>query len=311
MACNKRGEQNMNLTLNQFETLVYIERNQDHKLTQRHLSKQLDLSLGVINKTLAELTEMELIKADGSMYDVTLKGYEWLEPYRVKKAIFLAAGFGSRMVPITLNTPKPLVLVHGKRIIETLLDAVIAAGIDDITIVRGYLGEQFDVLLHKYPKIKFIENPLYNETNNISSAYLIKDMMENAYVLESDLLLFNSDIIRKYEYTTNYCGIKMDVTDDWCFYTKKGYISKLAVGGQDCHQMVGISYWNKEDGKKMSEDIEKVFHMPGGKEKYWDEVALRECLDHHKVMVKPVRKEDIVEIDTFKELKQIDPIYNV
>ena len=271
----------------------------------------MDLSLGVINKTLAELTEMELIKADGSIYDVTLKGYEWLEPYRVKKAIFLAAGFGSRMVPITLNTPKPLVLVHGKRIIETLLDAVIAAGIEDITIVRGYLGEQFDVLLHKYPKIKFIENPLYNETNNISSAYLIKDMMENAYVLESDLLLFNPDIIRKYEYTTNYCGIKMDVTDDWCFYTKKGYISKLAVGGQDCHQMVGISYWNKEDGKKMSEDIDKVFRMPGGKEKYWDEVALRECLDHHKVMVKSVHKEDIVEIDTFKELKQIDPIYNV
>ena len=311
MACNKRGEQTMNLTLNQFETLVYIERHQDYKLTQRHLSKQLDLSLGVINKTLAELTEMELIKADGSIYDVTLKGYEWLEPYRVKKAIFLAAGFGSRMVPITLNTPKPLVLVHGKRIIETLLDAVIAAGIEDITIVRGYLGEQFDVLLHKYPKIKFIENPLYNETNNISSAYLIKDMMENAYVLESDLLLFNPDIIRKYEYTTNYCGIKMDVTDDWCFYTKKGYISKLAVGGQDCHQMVGISYWNNEDGKKMSEDIDKVFRMPGGKEKYWDEVALRECLDHHKVMVKSVHKEDIVEIDTFKELKQIDPIYNV
>ena len=311
MACNKRGEQTMNLTLNQFETLVYIERHQDYKLTQRHLSKQLDLSLGVINKTLAELTEMELIKADGSIYDVTLKGYEWLEPYRVKKAIFLAAGFGSRMVPITINTPKPLVLVHGKRIIETLLDAVIAAGIEDITIVRGYLGEQFDVLLHKYPKIKFIENPLYNETNNISSAYLIKDMMENAYVLESDLLLFNPDIIRKYEYTTNYCGIKMDVTDDWCFYTKKGYISKLAVGGQDCHQMVGISYWNKEDGKKMSEDIDKVFRMPGGKEKYWDEVALRECLDHHKVMVKSVHKEDIVEIDTFKELKQIDPIYNV
>ena len=245
------------------------------------------------------------------MYDVTLKGYEVLEHYRVKKAIFLAAGFGSRMVPITLNTPKPLVLVHGKRIIETLLDAVVAAGIEDITIVRGYLGEQFDVLLHKYPKIKFIENPLFNETNNISSAYLIKDMMCNAYVLESDLLLYNPEIIRKYEYTTNYCGIKMNVTDDWCFYTRKGYISKLAVGGKDCHQMVGISYWNKEDGEKMAKDIEDVFKMPGGKEKYWDEVALREKLSNHQVIVKPVRQEDIVEIDTFKELKQIDPIYNV
>ena len=103
----------------------------------------------------------------------------------------------------------------------------------------------------------------------------------------------------------------MDVTDDWCFYTRKGYISRLAVGGKDCHQMVGISFWNKEDGEKMAKDIEEVFKMPGGKEKYWDEVALREKLSNHKVIVKPVRKEDIVEIDTFKELKQIDPIYNV
>lgn len=302
----------MKLNLNQFEALVYIERHQSDKLTQRSLATALEVSLGVVNKILNELSECELIRQTrNSYYDVTLKGYETLEPYRVKKAIFLAAGFGSRMVPITLNTPKPLVLVHGKRIIETLLDAVVAVGIEDITIVRGYLGEQFDVLLHKYPKIKFIENALFNETNNISSAYLIKDIMEGAYVLESDLLLYNPEIIRKYEFSTNYCGIPVDMTDDWCFYTKKGYITKVAVGGEQCHQMVGISYWNKEDGKKMSSDIETVFKMPGGKEKYWDEVALKECQDNYNVMIKSVKSTDIVEIDTFKELKQIDPIYNV
>ena len=110
----------MTLTLNQFELLVYIERHQNTKITQRALAKQLDVSLGVVNKTLAELLESEMLRSiRNSVYDVTLKGYETLEPYRVKKAIFLAAGFGSRMVPITLNTPKPLVLVHGKRIIET------------------------------------------------------------------------------------------------------------------------------------------------------------------------------------------------
>lgn len=300
----------MNLTLNQFEVLVRIEHAQDQKHTQRDLAKALDLSLGVVNKTLTELQELELIKPqENSKYTVTLKGYEWLEPHRVKKAIFLAAGFGSRMVPITLNTPKPLVLVHGKRIIETLLDAVLAAGIEDITIVRGYLGEQFDVLLKKYPMIKFVENPGYNEANNISSAYLIKDMMANAYVLESDLLLYNPEVIRKYEYSSNYLGMKVDRTDDWCFFTKKGYISKLAVGGEDCHHMFGISYWNKEDAEKMAVDIETVYNMPGGKEKYWDEVALRECIDHYQILVKPVHKGDIVEIDTFNELKQIDPIY--
>ena len=74
--------------------------------------------------------------------------------------------------------------------------------------------------------------------------------------------------------------------------------------------MFGISYWTKEDGKKMSTDIEKVYRMPGGKEKYWDEVALRECIDNYKIRVKPVHKGDIIEIDTYNELKAVDPIYN-
>lgn len=302
----------MNLTWSQFEVLVEIEKQQDQKLTQRTLSKRLDISLGVVNKVMDELKELELIRIkENSCYDVTLKGYEWLEPHRVKKAIFIAAGFGSRLVPITLNTPKPLVLVHGKRIIETLLDAVVEAGIKDITVVRGYQGEQFDVLLKKYPMIKFVENTLYNESNNISSMLKVKDKLENAYVLESDLLLYNPKLIRKYEYSSNYLGMKVERTDDWCFHMKKGYIGKLAVGGEDCYHMFGISYWNKEDAMNLSKDIETVFNKPGGKEKYWDEVPLRDCLNKYKVMVRACQKEDIVEIDTFNELKQIDKIYNV
>lgn len=302
----------MILTLNQFEIMVRIERHQDQKHSQRALAKQLNVSLGVINKTMNELLEMELIQSkDNSHYNVTLKGYEWLEPHRVKRAIFMAAGFGSRMVPVTLNTPKPLIQVHGKRIIETLLDAVLAVGIEDITIIRGYLGEQFDVLLKKYPMIKFLENPIYNEANNISSAYVMRDMLEHAYVLESDLVVYHPEIIRKYEYSTNYMGIEVERTDDWCFESKKGVITKVKVGGTKVAQMVGISYWNSEDAKKMSKDIADVFHMPGGKEKYWDEVALRECAQNYQVLVKYIQKDDIIEIDTFNELKQIDPIYNV
>lgn len=302
----------MNLTLQQFEVMVKLEHHQKEKITQRELSKQLEISLGTVNKTINELLENELLKVSNNSYELTLKGYESLEPYRVKKAIFMAAGFGSRMVPITLNTPKPLILVHGKRIIETLLDAVIEVGIKDITIVRGYLGEQFDVLLNKYPMIKFVENPIYNESNNISSAYVVKDQLENAYVLESDLILYNKDIIRKYEYASNYTGMQVDVTDDWCFETNSNnVITKVKVGGENVHHMYGISYWSKEDANKMSVDIDRIFHSPGGKEKYWDEVSLKECIDHYNIRVRPVQKGDVIEIDTFNELKEIDPIYNV
>ena len=303
----------MNLTLNQFEVLTFIERKQDEKLTQRDIANACELSLGTTNKLISELFDLELVSKgnDETPYNVTLKGYEWLEPYKVKKAIFMAAGFGSRMVPVTLNTPKPLIKVHGKRIIETLLDAVLDAGITDITIVRGYLGEQFDLLLKKYPMLKFVDNPAYNEANNISSAYLVKDMMANAYVLESDLILYNKDLIRKYEYTSHYLGLPVDVTDDWCFDTKKGYITGVKIGGTNCDQMVGISYWTKEDAAKMSQDIADVFKSPGGKERYWDEVSMKDCKEHYNLWVRHVKKGDIIEVDTYNELKQLDPIYNV
>lgn len=302
----------MKLTLNQFEVLTYLERYQEEKHPQREIAKACKVSLGVANKVLQELIEEELIKAqEGGLYTVTLKGYEWLEPHRVKRAVFMAAGFGSRMVPLTLNTPKPLIKVHGKRIIETLLDAVLDAGIKEIVIVRGYLGEQFELLLKKYPMIRLVDNPLYNEANNISSAYVVRDLLSGAYIMDSDLVLYNKDLIRKYEYTTNYIGMPVEVTDDWCFETKKGVITKMKVGGTNVHHMYGLSYWNKEDGAKLERDIFDVFHSPGGKECFWDDVALTKCPKNYQVMVRPVDKGDIVEIDSYKELCMIDPVYNV
>ena len=114
------------------------------------------------------------------------------------------------------DTPKPLVRVHGVRIIDRLIDACLAAGINEIYIVRGYLGELFDQLLYKYPMIKFLENPVYNEVNNISSSLVARYMLSNAYVFEADLLISNPAIIKKYHYTSDFLGIKKERSDDWC-----------------------------------------------------------------------------------------------
>lgn len=297
----------MALTYNEFEILTVIEREKT-KLPQRKISELVKLSLGTVNKIVTKLLNEKLI--DGNNL-ITKEGLNALEPYRVKSAIFLAAGFGSRMVPITLNTPKPLVLVKGKRIIETLLEAVVKAEIPEIVIVTGYLGEQFEVLLKKYPNIKIIENKLYNEANNISSAFLIKDQLKNSYVLESDLVLYNPNLIRKYEYQSNFLGKYVDVTDDWCFESKNGVITKQKIGGYNCFQMYGISYYNAKDGEQLSKDIEKIYNMPGGKEKYWDQIPLDVCKQNYKIYVRECFENDIIEIDTFNELKKIDPIYDV
>lgn len=294
------------LTKKQFDILTALEKNGE-AMTQRELENATGFSLGTINNIYKALEGDELV-AQGKITD---KGLMALEPYRVNRAIFIAAGFGSRLVPITLNTPKPLVRVNGERIIDTLLDAVTAVGIKDIVIVRGYLGEQFDVLRNKYHNIRFLENPIYNEANNISSALIAKDLLENAYVLESDLVLKNKDLITKYQYSSNFLGIPCDRTDDWCFVVKDGIIKEQKIGGENCAQMVGISYWTKEDGQKLSEDIEKTYNMPGGKERYWDQVPLNYCKNNYSVSVRYCDFSDIVEIDTFGELKTIDKTYDV
>ena len=298
----------MELTRRQFDILEALATNKT-VLSQRDLEKVTGHSLGSINKTVKELTDLGYME-DGV---ITNSGVNALEPYRAKRAIFIAAGFGSRLVPITFNTPKPLVRVHGVRIIDRLIEACLEAGINEIYIVRGYLGELFDQLLYKFPMIKFLENPMYNEANNISSALVARYMLSNAYVFEADLLISNPKIIKKYHYQSDFLGIKKERSDDWCFRVENGIIKEEKVGGEgdDIWQMVGISYWNEADGHRLSQDIADVFASPGGKERYWEQVPLVYCKEHYAVEIKDCHDEDIVEIDTFKELKAIDKTYDV
>ncbi len=298
----------MELTRKQFDVLETLATMKD-SLTQRELESITGHSLGTVNRILKELTELGYVE-DGK---ITNSGVNALEPYRAKRAIFIAAGFGTRLVPITFNTPKPLVRVHGVRIIDRLIDACLEAGINEIYIVRGYLGELFDQLLYKYPMIKFLENPVYNEANNISSSLVARYMLSNAYVFEADLLISNPKIIKRYHYTSDFLAIKKERSDDWCFKVKDGIIQEEKVGGEgdDIWQMVGISYWNEVDGHKLSQDIQDVYQSPGGKERYWEQVPLVYRKEHYQVEVRECYDEDIVEIDTFKELKAIDKTYDV
>ena len=118
------------ITKKQFDILVYLTEC-DEKTTQREIAAETKMSLGTVNKVMAELEAQGLV----ANKKVSEEGLQVLEQFRAKRAVFIAAGFGSRLVPITLNTPKPLIRVKGVRMIETLLDAVVAQGIEEIYIV--------------------------------------------------------------------------------------------------------------------------------------------------------------------------------
>ena len=292
------------MTKKQFDVLVALEADRK-SLTAQELAEMTGICAKEAEQLLAALTEQELV-LDGM---ITKKGLEALEPYKTKRAIFIAAGFGSRLRPVTLQIAKPLVRVNGVRIIDTLIDGAMAAGIEEIYVVCGYLGEQFQQLKEKYPSIQLVTNNMYTEANNISSAYLVRDLLRNAYISEADLLLHNQ-VFDKYVFHSCYLGIPTDETDDWYFKTDDGgVICELGIGSKDCYRMLGISYWDREDGAKLPGHIAETFAMPGGKDEDWCYVPLVSFKQEYQVHVRQCAMDDIEEIDTYDELCAIDPSY--
>ena len=72
----------------------------------------------------------------------------------------MAAGFGSRFVPLTFEMPQGLLEVFGERMIERQIKQLHSVGITDITIVVGYLKEKFEYLIDKYG-VRLLYNPEY------------------------------------------------------------------------------------------------------------------------------------------------------
>ena len=92
------------------------------------------------------------------------------------RAIILAAGMASRLRPLTSDTPKCLLRVGGKTLLQRSMDALIAAGIRQFAIVTGYLHQQIeDFVEQTYGdsiSVRFIHNKDFETTNNIYSNLL-------------------------------------------------------------------------------------------------------------------------------------------
>ncbi len=299
----------MELNRYQFEILSYVEEFGKKKYPWREIMDTLNISGSAVMKERSFLANDGYIKKDGEVLEITEKGLEALEPYRVERAVIFAAGFGSRMIPVTLDTPKPLVKVNGVRIIDRLIDALTSKGITDITVVRGYLKEKFDELLKKYPFLNLVDNDNYETENNISSALLAGDKVDNCYICAGDLLLSNPSVIKKYCYRSNYLASYALETDDWCFDFNKGFAENYRKGGTYCFNQYEIAYWNKEDSLKLRKDWAAEYKKEGGKDLFWEFIPLVQCKDNYRVEIRECSKTDIMEIDNFYELVEIDPSY--
>lgn len=112
------------------------------------------------------------------------------------KALILAAGFGSRLMPLTKNVPKTMVKYKGKKIIEYEIEALKAANIDEIAVVGGYKFEILREFLKQKFKIKrFFKNANFTRTNMLYSLFCARDFLNECIAQRQDLIISYADIV--------------------------------------------------------------------------------------------------------------------
>ncbi|SEN87850.1 sugar phosphate nucleotidyltransferase [Peptostreptococcus russellii] len=218
------------------------------------------------------------------------------------KAIVLAAGLGTRLRPITNDTPKSLVKVMGEAMAERQVRFLKERGIEDITIVTGYLAEKFDYLKEKYG-VKLVFNDKYDKYNNIYTMYLVKDLLPDSYVIEGDIYM-NSNIFRSDIKDTSYFSCyKKNFSNEWELkFNKEDKIEDIVIGNGSGYIMCGISYWSKSEGELIKSKLEKISDIDDYKNLYWDNVV-KDNIARLNIRIEKLDDKDLFEIDSIEDLK--------
>lgn len=232
------------------------------------------------------------------------------------KAIILAAGMASRLRPLTLTTPKSLLKVGERSLLQRSMDALIANGVTEFCIVTGYLHEMIEDFVKKQYadsiRVTFIYNKVYETTNNIYSLWLARPFAEG-----EEVLLLDSDLLYDPQIVTRVLAAdapnvltlirhelgeeEMKVVTDAQGSIKE--ISKTCNPADAAGESLGIEKMGKEYTKALYRELEPMMNEEHLENVFYERAFERLITQGHTYQVLDVTELFSCELDTIEDFE--------
>ena len=243
------------------------------------------------------------------------------------QAIILAAGMGRRLGEYTKDNTKCMLPVNGVRLIDRVLTQLSPLGLTRVVIVVGYQGQNLiDYLGHRYDNhfpIEYVENPIYDKTNNIYSLALAKQQLQedDTLLIESDLiyddglfqLLLNNPypnlaLVAKYESWMDGTMVRLDDEQNIVDFVSKEAFSFKEV--DTYFKTVNIYKFSREFSRtKYVPFLEAYCTAVGNNEYYENVLRIITSLNDHSLKALPLTNEKWYEIDDKQDLDIAEAIF--
>lgn len=221
------------------------------------------------------------------------------------RAIILAAGMGTRLRPLTNDTPKSLIKVNGEPMAERQIRFLKEKGIDDIIVVTGYLPEKFEYLKEKYG-VKIVHNDKYDVYNNVYTMYLVRDYLKDAYVTEADVYMVRNYFEEDIKESTYFGAHKENFENEWMLvFNEENKVEEIQVCSGNGYIMSGVSYWTEKDGEFIKGRLEEAINSGDFKNLYWDDIV-KNNLQSLNIHIRKISGGDCFEIDSVEDLKKAE-----
>ena len=271
---------------------------QEPFLNQRILAEMSGHSLGVVNRSLKSLIR------DGYLDEHIQLTEKARDEFRRKKpgnAIILAAGFGMRMVPINLTTPKALLEVNGEKLIDRQIRQLHEVGITDITVVVGFMKDSFEYLIDDYG-VRLVYNEDYPTRNNLSSLALAAEKLHNTYIIPSDVWCDRNPFRREELYSWYMVSDLVDENSS-VRVNRKMELVRIREG-RGGNGMIGIAYLTGEEATEVQKKVKEYARDRRYDSRFWEETLFKG--DRMLVQARIVHAADVVEINTYEQLRDLD-----